>query len=83
MFYIQLDNRLERYRFNTTSEARSFAVQMISRRKCRYAYLFSSEKTLVEDAAIVREDGKYLCYQYNKHRESTIYKVGKDGQLSR
>ena len=83
MFYTQLGNSRDRYRFDTAAEARAYAVDAISKKRCLYAYIFTSETALVEDAGIVREDGKYLCYQYNKKRESTIYTVRKDGELVR
>ena len=83
MYHIQLGSVPERFSFDSVADARAFAVNAISKKKCLYAYLYNSDRSNIEDASIVREDGKYLCYQYNKNRESTIYTVRKDGELVR
>lgn len=83
MFHIQLGSVPDRFSFDSVVDARAFAVNAISKKKCLFAYLYNSDKSNIIDASIVREDGKYLCYQYNKNRESKINCIRKDGELVR
>ncbi len=84
-YWVELEKQLGiRENIGTLTEARAYCVRCISSGKYgHFARIYDSPDARRECGVVVKEDGRYYSYQYNRKGEATVYPVKRTGELIR
>ena len=73
-----------RENIGTLTEARGYCVRTLSTKKYgNFAKIYDSPDAKRECGVVVKEDGRYYSYQYNRKGEATVNLVKRTGELIR